>query len=1038
MKKLFICLLAVVLFFNVNGQNMLYGPTTTNIQMVRGISPDGRYVVGQTSGGLREAFFWDITAGNVINPLGGSTSTALSEAFAVSNTGRAVGDFADPSLIAEGEAIRSAGYFDNGEWTSLGLGIAAGEPPAALSAGSHATSVSADGNKIGGFCITYPNGNMQVHPYTWTYNENTSSWEGDVWADPEYTHQGSSIVTLSADGTIAAGWTNNGFSNRHAILWTSKDDYRLLDVDPDELSEFLCVSRNGKYAGFRFGEVAGFYDVEEDEYFLIPEGFIVNGISDEGLAVGAYRNAFNTYKGFVWSRDLGFMDFNEFRLLYASDVVFPPSLANALDPNGFPQYILNAISPDGQSFTILSGRAVVLRLETPIITVPYPKNLVAKVNRATRNIVELTWTKPEAWDQELLGYELYRDEEKIETLSATLTNYTDINVDPGYRKYSVKAVYANNTSRGSNIATGIVVDSYNVPFVEDFNSMSFKTNFWTNTVEKYIGYWGFLEQFGMEGLSNAAILDMIYGLDVPYSAQLTSKPFDCYEAENVYLSYSIYNYYYDAPDLTQDMIYVDITTDGIHWENVSKYQFPRQKVWTVETVDLSDFATGELINVRLRIEGINSASSGKVYFFDNIRIDSKSPEGEEVPLNLIGREEEPELELAWQNPEGLYGLSYQQTHYRYAFGNEGKPVIAVHSFDAEELAIYEGLSLVSISSYINQESNSPAVATTLRLAVFVDGERVVSQDVTEFTPKAWNTFQLNTPILLSTVQNNLKLGIEVVTHATKELPLGADDQGDAIAGKGDLYSDDDGATWTLLSNESNEEYRRNWCIVGNVALEASDVARKANLMGYNVYLDGEKINEGLIFGQTYTTDHKPGCYTVRSCAISGDISAPSNPYCIVPVIDNYTITFDITDTAGPVLGATIEFDGEILGDYSVVVPAGKYDYTVSKEGYAPKSGTVTVTDADVTEHVTLTPLSSVQENSLSNIMLYPNPFNNAIYVSNPAMVQSIQIKNLTGQTVKDIMYDGKTISTDDLVSGIYFITIVGKTGDKIVHKLVKK
>jgi len=209
-------------------------------------------------------------------------------------------------------------------------------------------------------------------------------------------------------------------------------------------------------------------------------------------------------------------------------------------------------------------------------------------------------------------------------------------------------------------------------------------------------------------------------------------------------------------------------------------------------------------------------------------------------------------------------------------------------------------------------------------------------------------------------------------------------------------------------------------------------------MGYNVYLDGEKINEGLIFGQTYTTAHKLGCYTVRSCAISGEISAPSNPYCMAPVIDNYTITFDITDTAGPVLGATIEFDDKILGDYSVIVPAGKYDYTISKEGYTPKSGTVTVTNADVTEHVTLTPLSSVQENSLLNIMLYPNPFNNAIYVSNPAMIQSIQIKNVTGQTVKDIIYDGKEISTNDLVSGIYFITITGKTGDKVVHKIVKK
>jgi hypothetical protein len=50
----------------------------------------------------------------------------------------------------------------------------------------------------------------------------------------------------------------------------------------------------------------------------------------------------------------------------------------------------------------------------------------------------------------------------------------------------------------------------------------------------------------------------------------------------------------------------------------------------------------------------------------------------------------------------------------------------------------------------------------------------------------------------------------------------------------------------------------------------------------------------------------------------------------------------------------------------------------------------------------------------------------------------VQITTLTGQNVKEVIFNGKTISTGDLASGIYFVTIEGYNGEKGVYKMIKE
>jgi len=75
-------------------------------------------------------------------------------------------------------------------------------------------------------------------------------------------------------------------------------------------------------------------------------------------------------------------------------------------------------------------------------------------------------------------------------------------------------------------------------------------------------------------------------------------------------------------------------------------------------------------------------------------------------------------------------------------------------------------------------------------------------------------------------------------------------------------------------------------------------------------------------------------------------------------------------------------------------------------------------------------------NHPENMILYPNPFTNEIYVSHPERVKYIQITDITGQTVKQFIFNGKSIVTENLSSGIYFIKIETHTGETIIRKMV--
>lgn len=73
-----------------------------------------------------------------------------------------------------------------------------------------------------------------------------------------------------------------------------------------------------------------------------------------------------------------------------------------------------------------------------------------------------------------------------------------------------------------------------------------------------------------------------------------------------------------------------------------------------------------------------------------------------------------------------------------------------------------------------------------------------------------------------------------------------------------------------------------------------------------------------------------------------------------------------------------------------------------------------------------------------NITLFPNPTSNQLRLQTDLNLSSYKIRSITGQTVKAGMLSNKTISVSSLNTGVYFLEITTKEGEKGVERFVVK
>lgn len=83
-------------------------------------------------------------------------------------------------------------------------------------------------------------------------------------------------------------------------------------------------------------------------------------------------------------------------------------------------------------------------------------------------------------------------------------------------------------------------------------------------------------------------------------------------------------------------------------------------------------------------------------------------------------------------------------------------------------------------------------------------------------------------------------------------------------------------------------------------------------------------------------------------------------------------------------------------------------------------------------------LSTSETSVKKKITVYPNPFSNALFISEPENVRMIKVSDVAGRVVKVIENPSKEINVSTLNSGLYLITMYFKDGSQHTVKTIKK
>jgi PKD repeat protein len=100
-----------------------------------------------------------------------------------------------------------------------------------------------------------------------------------------------------------------------------------------------------------------------------------------------------------------------------------------------------------------------------------------------------------------------------------------------------------------------------------------------------------------------------------------------------------------------------------------------------------------------------------------------------------------------------------------------------------------------------------------------------------------------------------------------------------------------------------------------------------------------------------------------------------------------------------------------------------------------------IMDGNKSITATFSEITSVNNGFLANLTVYPNPFKNSITIKNADGVVRATVTNLIGQTIMEVNLNGSNIesfSADQLVKGVYLLTLYNKSGEKQIRKIVKE
>ena len=203
----------------------------------------------------------------------------------------------------------------------------------------------------------------------------------------------------------------------------------------------------------------------------------------------------------------------------------------------------------------------------------------------------------------MLGYNIYRDDAKINSALLEESSFTDEVSDYGVYEYSLEAVYEDGVSERSAALEVEVPDIHQLPFVENFDSYGLEENFW-ELDPFYDNYW---DVDWMDGglVDPAATCRPRVSLTNYDNFCLVSKELDATDLDSVMFSYDVAGDFFvpTTEPMTTEVLSAEVY-DGTRWRTVAQHNslngnFGYERVYC----DISRYVAGKKFQVRFRCWG---------------------------------------------------------------------------------------------------------------------------------------------------------------------------------------------------------------------------------------------------------------------------------------------------------------------------------------------------------------------------------------------------------------------------------------------------
>ncbi len=895
---------------------------------------------GNTYAGSLSSFLWD-TEANTQTWLTFADVSQLEKSGcfnAVNDKGMIVGYYKNPensiSFTDLGQTatmpVNTAAIWIDGQVTSLGLGTDITIDDCKwFTDGTAAIAISNDGNIIVGNYTT----NQRNYPCMWTKSAGSDEWsyqsiavsvpEGNTLIDAQ-------ANDISENGEIIIGQVQykpeDGTATTVPVYWKNGEQFIISptaedmeEVGSNGYSYSAAISPNGQYILVLFNQkIPAVYSVETGTYRKITVGTTYSKITGSDIDNNgnvvfncSCGNVFaGTYTLSYWySYSLNYlMDFSYFMKIFAPTVEPPFSF----DEENKPQAAVRHISADGSMISGLNyilnpitGRAGSsscwnLSIEMKDVEIPQaPSELAARLTGM--NTVELSWVTEPSETLTLKEFIVYKDAVELTRIPTengkTEYKQTLTDIESGHPQFTIASVYTMQSgedieSPKSDIFKIAVPESFDMPLFENFDTGSLEANFWETHLDfehpDMFNYWGVLQYMG---LLDYATIVTYHESSAPYSLSLFSRPIDATEAtERIHVSFAAAVSIYEDPDneCSKHNLAVEVSTDyGETWEEAGLINLSKMSSsFNFYSFDITELAVGNIFIVRFRANGEGSKMLGRLNM-DNVSI---AEESGEAPKDVIVCDNPDGTRLiTWKNSNGAYELNYMDNPYNasgHTIGNEGREIIGANLYDQDFLAPFNGKYLSAVTTVFNWYDSSVSDPTGLidaYIMVWENDQLVREQKINVPALNERFIAVLDEPLMID-AGKTLKVGIKIANYPAEELPLIYSNSMKYIDGVSNLYSEDNGETWSTLvkafeNSESPEDGFGSWQISANV----TDTPETDNInefsdeyFAYTIYRDGEIINTQMIYamqGRYIETENlKDGGYQVRATYFLGGVS----------------------------------------------------------------------------------------------------------------------------------------------------------------------